>query len=157
MGESSPIDDTANSTNNTSAGIGQALHTTPRVNGEVSSTADSVKAIDDNDTVTSEAHGEAGSDAAAETPSAELSADPIGVHSAVADLSGGSDTDTSKADSLDHAKDLVKRHVRSNSVKKPAAFKSVSVTKNFLAKAATATPTARVGEKGTPGRMLRWF
>lgn len=45
------------------------------------------------------------------------------------------------------AKDA-KGHVRSGSVKKPASFKSVSVTKNFLAKAATAQPVARTGEKG---------
>ncbi|KAE9976429.1 hypothetical protein EG327_008031 [Venturia inaequalis] len=45
------------------------------------------------------------------------------------------------------AKDA-KGHVRSGSVKKPTSFKSVSVTKNFLAKAATAQPVVRPGEKG---------
>lgn len=41
-------------------------------------------------------------------------------------------------------------HARSNSVKKPTAFKAVSVTKNFLAKAGTtSTPNAKVnGDKG---------
>ena len=45
------------------------------------------------------------------------------------------------------AKDA-KGHVRSGSVKKPTSFKSVSVTKNFLAKAATAQPVVRTGKKG---------
>jgi hypothetical protein len=40
--------------------------------------------------------------------------------------------------------------VRSNSVKKPTSFKSVSVTKNFLAKSAVSTPAARPGEKVAP-------
>lgn len=40
--------------------------------------------------------------------------------------------------------------MRSNSVKKPASFKSVSVTKNFLAKSAVSVPSVRPGDKGTP-------
>jgi hypothetical protein len=62
-------------------------------------------------------------------------------NAALADTSGGSDSD-----GMD-AKDA-KGHVRSGSVKKPTSFKSVSVTKNFLAKAATAQPVVRPGEKG---------
>ena len=39
-------------------------------------------------------------------------------------------------------------HARSNSVKKPTTFKAVSVTKNFLAKSVTGTPTLKGVEKG---------
>jgi hypothetical protein len=49
------------------------------------------------------------------------------------DASGGSDTETSKADSVEQREQGM-GHVRSNSVKKPTTFKTVSVTKNFLAK-----------------------
>ena len=52
------------------------------------------------------------------------------------DASGGSDTDTSKADSTEQRDQGTLGHVRSNSVKKPLSFKTVSVTKNFLAKSA---------------------
>lgn len=42
-------------------------------------------------------------------------------------------------------------HVRTNSsVKKPSTFKSVSVTKTFLAKSAVSAPVARPGEKAAP-------
>lgn len=60
---------------------------------------------------------------------------------ALVDTSGASDSDGTDV------KDA-KGHVRSGSVKKPTSFKSVSVTKNFLAKAATAQPVVRTGEKG---------
>ena len=61
------------------------------------------------------------------------------------DGSIGSDTDTagppqSEATGKDEAD--IKHHVRSNSVKKPATFKAVSVTKNFLAKAGTPAASA---------------
>jgi hypothetical protein len=40
-------------------------------------------------------------------------------------------------------------HVRANSVKKPATFSKISVTKNFLAKSASTAPTAvKTGERG---------
>jgi hypothetical protein len=40
-------------------------------------------------------------------------------------------------------------HVRTNSVKKPATFSKISVTKNFLAKSASTAPVAaKTGEKG---------
>jgi hypothetical protein len=62
----------------------------------------------------------------------------------VADASGGSDTDSSRVDPA-------KGHLRSNSVKKPASFKAVSVTRNFLAKAAAGSiPSSKLGgEKGS--------
>ncbi|KAF2188181.1 hypothetical protein K469DRAFT_684919 [Zopfia rhizophila CBS 207.26] len=66
---------------------------------------------------------------------------------ALGDASGGSDTDISRPGSVDQAKERSGGHLRSNSVKKPASFKSVSVTKNFLAKSAVSTPAARPGEK----------
>jgi hypothetical protein len=62
-------------------------------------------------------------------------------NAALIDTSGASDSD-----GMD-LKDA-KGHVRSGSVKKPTSFKSVSVTKNFLAKAATAQPVIRSGDKG---------
>lgn len=68
-------------------------------------------------------------------------------HNALGEGSVGSDTDISRPGSVDPAKQPG-GHLRTNSsVKKPAAFKSVSVTKNFLAKSAVATPIARPGEK----------
>lgn len=62
------------------------------------------------------------------------------------DVSGGSDTDTSR-ELADAVKDASGRHTRSNSTKKPTSFKSVSVTKNFLAKTAVSTPLGK-NEKG---------
>ncbi|KAF2708791.1 hypothetical protein K504DRAFT_433312 [Pleomassaria siparia CBS 279.74] len=66
---------------------------------------------------------------------------------AIADASGGSDTDISRPGSVDQAKERGEGHLRSNSMKKPTSFKSVSVTKNFLAKSAVTTPVVRPGEK----------
>jgi hypothetical protein len=81
-------------------------------------------------------------------PSRDFAKSPLGEKALLAEASGGSDTDTSKPDGLDR-KDGISGHARSNSVKKPATFKSVSVTKNFLAKAAVgAVPNARPGDKG---------
>ena len=51
---------------------------------------------------------------------------------------------------MDQAKDRATGHLRSSSTKKPASFKSVSVTKNFLAKSAVSAPSARPGEKIAP-------
>ncbi|KAF2396673.1 hypothetical protein EJ06DRAFT_533937 [Trichodelitschia bisporula] len=59
------------------------------------------------------------------------------------DMSAGSDTDTSKPEGLKDG-----GHARSNSLKKPTTFKSVSVTKNFLAKAAVGAPNAKPTDKG---------
>ena len=72
----------------------------------------------------------------------------------LADGSIGSDTETAKSLIIDDAsRDTHEssHHVRSNSIKKPTSFKAVSVTKNFLAKAGTAsTPNVKVnGDKGT--------
>lgn len=67
-----------------------------------------------------------------------------------ADLSLPSDTEGSKGDALDPKGDD-KHHARTNSVKKPTTFSKVSVTKNFMAKSATPTPTAaKIGDKPSP-------
>jgi hypothetical protein len=76
-------------------------------------------------------------------------------HSASEDVavSGGSDTDISRPGSVDQTKERHEGHLRSNSMKKPVSFKSVSVTKSFLAKSVTPTPSARPGEKvAAPGQ-----
>ncbi|KAF1956004.1 hypothetical protein CC80DRAFT_535991 [Byssothecium circinans] len=67
-------------------------------------------------------------------------------HPAMGEASGGSDTDISRPGSVDQAQ-RPGGHVRTNSIKKPASFKSVSVTKNFLAKSAVSAPSTRPGEK----------
>lgn len=75
-----------------------------------------------------------------EQETADAPAEQIAVDGSI-----GSDTDTggppqSEATSKDESD--TKHHARSNSVKKPATFKAVSVTKNFLAKAGTPTASA---------------
>jgi hypothetical protein len=56
------------------------------------------------------------------------------------DVSVNSDTEGSRGDASEQKKED-SHHVRTNSVKKPATFSKVSVTKNFLAKSASGTPT----------------
>ncbi|KAJ4368097.1 hypothetical protein N0V83_006452 [Neocucurbitaria cava] len=136
VGRPAPIDDTASTTQ------------TPAVNGEPPSgpatTHDSPL----------EAPHAAAAAAADESKQALLNGDAAD-HSAsesqaVADASGGSDTDISRPGSVDQSKRDV-GHVRTNSsVKKPSTFKSVSVTKNFLAKSAVSTPVTRPGDKAAP-------
>ena len=75
-----------------------------------------------------------------EQETADAPAEQIAVDGSI-----GSDTHTggpqpSEATSKDESD--TKHHARSNSVKKPATFKAVSVTKNFLAKAGTPTASA---------------
>ncbi|KAH0547690.1 hypothetical protein FGG08_000179 [Glutinoglossum americanum] len=72
-----------------------------------------------------------------------------------ADVSGGSDSDTTKPDGENSGGKKFtgeKGHSRSQSVKKQTSFKAVSVTKNFLAKATTGiAPASKLsGDKGTP-------
>lgn len=67
-----------------------------------------------------------------------------------ADVSVASDTEGSRGDASELKKDD-KNHTRTNSVKKPLTFSKVSVTKNFLAKSATATPPlVKPGERPSP-------
>lgn len=66
------------------------------------------------------------------------------------DLSQNSDNEGSRGDVPEQQKDGM-HHVRSNSVKKPTTFSKVSVTKNFLAKSATAAPVAaKPSDKPSP-------
>nr|POE71863.1 hypothetical protein CFP56_11739 [Quercus suber] len=73
------------------------------------------------------------------------------------DNSNQSDTDASRGDASENQKE--RNHARTNSVKKPATFSKVSVTKTFLAKSATPVPVAvKQGEKpavlGTPAALV---
>ena len=78
----------------------------------------------------------------------ELGVEEAAVQDISADPSVTSDTDVSRAEALESNKDGNK-HVRTTSVKKPTTFSKVSVSKNFLAKTATAAPTAaKPGDKG---------
>jgi len=65
------------------------------------------------------------------------------------DPSVGSDTDTSRADGTEQSRDGQDKIYRLGAMKKPTSFKSVSVTKNFLAKTASTPPNmaAKVGDK----------
>ena len=65
------------------------------------------------------------------------------------DAVSGSDTDISRPGSVDPLKQDAS-NARTSSLKKPTAFKSVSVTKSFLAKSAASTPSASPGLKPAP-------
>jgi hypothetical protein len=60
-----------------------------------------------------------------------------------------SDSEASRTDQAEVDGKEGGQTVRRYSVKKSASFKPVSVTKNFLAKAGTATPVKALGDKGT--------
>jgi len=141
-GVKSPSDDIATPSNDIPAGNGQAQIPSYIADAEANGYADGV----------------AKSVAGDSTDGGELrrieSAKPDGglsAHneSAFAEASGGSDTDTSRADAADQKDE--KGHTRSGSVKKPTSFKPVSVTKSFLAKSISASPVVRPGEKGMCG------
>ncbi|KAI9667981.1 MAG: hypothetical protein M1821_000801 [Bathelium mastoideum] len=84
-----------------------------------------------------------------------LGIDETAVQAQAVDASGGSDTDTSKAESIEQRDQSTSGHVRSNSVKKPISFKTVSVTKNFLAKSAVVGHAAKAaGDKTSQGGAL---
>jgi hypothetical protein len=71
------------------------------------------------------------------------------INSAEVSVSGGSDTEATKAETSKGQVDE-KGHVRSAStVKKPTSFKAVSVNKTFLA--AKGAGPAKPGDKATPG------
>lgn len=79
----------------------------------------------------------------------DVAADDVSIPGS-ADLSVHSDTEGSKGDAQEQKGDD-KFHARTNSVKKPATFSKVSVTKNFMAKSATPTPPgAKLGDKPSP-------
>lgn len=177
MGGPSPIDDTATSTS-TPAGNGetppertnvlskpsQTQHTTitnatnsEAADGETSQSFDQADGAVASTTLnsTGQAHinsmskdthtqlvnGDAGDQSASDDGASQ---------NALGEMSGGSDTDISRPGSVDPLKERPGGHFRSNSMKKPASFKSVSVTKNFLAKSAVSIPVVRPGEKVPP-------
>ncbi|KAF2019924.1 hypothetical protein BU24DRAFT_129549 [Aaosphaeria arxii CBS 175.79] len=157
MGGPSPIDDNATSTS-TPAGNGKAPPATSNVNSKPS---EALPTTSTNATNKEESKGDVSqlsdkADSALGTLKDRLLNGDSGEYSAseeansqlgLGDVSGGSDTDISRPGSVDPTKELLGGHLRSNSVKKPASFKSVSVTKNFLAKSAVSIPAARPGEK----------
>ncbi|KAF1846794.1 uncharacterized protein K460DRAFT_283499 [Cucurbitaria berberidis CBS 394.84] len=169
MGRPAPIDDTASTTKipavNGELPSGPATSkTNPLEAPHPATTADSADAAPpDSARASDKAHGEATQQQQQQTDaSAHESKQPFlngdsGDHEhsasesqAVADASGSSDTDISRPGSVDQSKRHA-GHVRTNSsVKKPSTFKSVSVTKTFLAKSAVSTPVARPGEKTAP-------
>lgn len=74
------------------------------------------------------------------------------VNSAEVSVSGGSDTEASKAETSK----TQSGHLRTTStVKKPQSFKPVSVNKTFLAsKGAAPAPASKLGEKGPAGTVV---
>jgi len=142
VGAASSIDATANPSNVAPAGNGQALFTSENLHAKQDHEAE-----DSLQRAHIEAVGNIAVQAVPEvnlvSDSGEISIDESDIQAIVADASGGSDTDTSK-----DLKDSAAGHMRSNSVKKPTSFKSVSVTKNFLAKTVT-TPVTKLSDKGT--------
>lgn len=93
----------------------------------------------DNSKPTSDTVGEGGGHVVMEDPP---------VLQTSAEVSGGSDTDTSRADITEYSEKGLKEgkhHGRSSSVKKPISFKAVSVTKSFLAKATAGSVPASKG------------
>ncbi|KAF2204685.1 hypothetical protein GQ43DRAFT_136652 [Delitschia confertaspora ATCC 74209] len=176
MGYHSPIDDTATNTK-TSAGDGEtptgsatadSNHpksvptTSETAPNTVASQVDGTSVLNklDEDTVPTpktESDKQPQSSAAPKGTKEELVNGDSGEHSAAedalpqasAEVSGASDTDISRPGSVDPAKARPASHLRSNSLKKPTSFKSVSVTKNFLAKSAVSTPSSRPGDKGS--------
>jgi uncharacterized cupredoxin-like copper-binding protein len=150
VGTSLPIDDIAQTTTVSAAGNGQA-HTKPTpFEGLQNERADADRSAKEQEHYGLAASKHAIPDVATLqiAKSGETLGDTIERPTSAADASGGSDTDNSRADAADLAHGAGMGHVRSNSVKKPTTFKSVSVTKNFLAKAAVAAPNVRPGEKG---------
>ena len=84
------------------------------------------------------------------TATGDGSADDANVPEGSVDVSLNSDAEGSRGDASEIQRDE-KHHTRTNSVKKPTTFSKVSVTKNFLAKSATPTPTVvKIGDKPSP-------
>ncbi|PVH96028.1 hypothetical protein DM02DRAFT_131437 [Periconia macrospinosa] len=134
-GDALPVDVNA-STTNTTAGNGPAPTNPTPLDSEPNNN------IPPATTETKEhlVNGDAGENSAAESQQAGAYA------------SGSSDTDISRPGSVDQAQ-RPGGHLRNNSLKKPTSFKSVSVTKNFLAKSAVSAPAVRSGDKtSTPGQ-----
>ncbi|CAN9196968.1 unnamed protein product [Alternaria alternata] len=166
VGRSAPIDDSASTTNTpavngeppsgtatTKTTTSEASSTKPILNGADAPSADSAHVSDK-----TQGHAAAGESKQPDASRQEsrqphlngLSSEHLAAESqAVADASGGSDTDISRPGSVDQSK-RDGTHVRTNSTAKKQPFKSVSVTKSFLAKTVPSTPAARPGEKAAP-------
>ncbi|KAK8235835.1 hypothetical protein HDK90DRAFT_485864 [Phyllosticta capitalensis] len=159
MGDSSPIGVNATTTNESSAGAAPDTTTINKSSHDLSdpssSTSTKDDALQDKTSAPETTSRDEGTPAALATEGSEqskskdasvdrskeailngtgLSTEDLAAQHLAADTSGGSDTDTSRA-----GKDGAKP-------KKPTSFKSVSVTKNFLAKTAVSAPS-KVGEK----------
>jgi hypothetical protein len=175
VGRSAPIDDSASTTNTpavngeppsgtatTKTTTSEASSTKPILNGADAPSADSAHVSDK-----TQGHAAAGESKQPDASRQEsrqphlngLSSEHLAAESqAVADASGGSDTDISRPGSVDQSK-RDGTHVRTNSTAKKQPFKSVSVTKSFLAKTVPSTPAARPGEKAAPaanGQLAFW-
>ncbi|KAH8728669.1 hypothetical protein GQ44DRAFT_701796 [Phaeosphaeriaceae sp. PMI808] len=139
MGRPAPIDDSASTTNSAAAhgGLPSGPATTTTSTSPDAASADKSSSSDD------QKHTSVLRQLKEKTL---LNGDSA--EQAIADASGGSDTDISRPSSVDQSKRDA-GHMRTNSMKKPSTFKSVSVTKNFLAKSAVSIPTARPGDKLT--------
>jgi hypothetical protein len=135
-GHHQPSDDLASTFNPVSAGNGQAAN-----EDDLPSNSDGASE--------SKAKRDAGDVEDSAVVAAELHTEgqELGEHAAqaIADASGGSDTDNATDTGKE---DDGKGHLRTGSVKKPVSFKPVSVTKSFLAKGATASPVPSLVNKG---------
>lgn len=143
MGGPSPIDESATTTSFTAAGDGLAQQQPTSASLEPADPKQAENATAGQTTDVEEARAGTPSMVGESVDgSLQVPSEDAGSAAAVVDLSGGSDTDSSRPDGLELNKEL-SGHVRSNSIKKPTTFKSVSVTKSFLAKAATASPVLK--------------
>lgn len=143
MGDASSIDVTAKPSNVAPAGNGKAQITSENFDAQQDLNADDTLQTVQTEVV-GDTHVQTVSEVNLAAEPGDIPIDEGEIQTVVVDASGGSDTDTSK-----DIKDSPGGHVRSNSVKKPTSFKSVSVTKNFLAKT-VATPTTKLSDKGNP-------
>ncbi|KAF1928021.1 uncharacterized protein M421DRAFT_101389 [Didymella exigua CBS 183.55] len=148
VGPSAPIDDTASTTNSLAVNGEQPSGTATTVSTSLEAPSTPANATTTDSASAAGAQASASSDGPATTVSAEdrSGAESLQVNG---EAVSGSDTDISRPGSVDPSKQDA-GHVRTSSMKKPAAFKSVSVTKSFLAKSAASTPSAAPGLKAAP-------
>lgn len=140
VGRPAPIDDTATTTNSSAVNGEQPSGLPATTTSRPSEPAAPTNATT-NPPSTAGAQASANGDAGEQSGAESL---PVN-----GDAVSGSDTDISRPGSVDPSKQDA-GHVRTSSTKKPAAFKSVSVTKSFLAKSAASTPSASPGLKAAP-------
>ncbi|KAJ4379735.1 hypothetical protein N0V86_004917 [Didymella sp. IMI 355093] len=169
VGPSAPIDDTASTTNSLAAHGEQpsgpatanakpseapSASTNATTTDSASAAGTQASANSDGPATTTSNHVKQSTPTLKETSEAQQNGDS-GEQSGAESLQvngeavSGSDTDISRPGSVDPSKQDA-GHARTSSTKKPAAFKSVSVTKSFLAKSAASTPSASPGLKAAP-------